>query len=1077
MKLNEDYIQETTAAHLEQELGWRSVFAWHKEDFGQESLLGRYSEQEVVLKQILREKLKELNPGLPPEAYTYALDRVAETSATQQLVAINQQKYEMIRNGVLVSFHNTEGEQESRRLRLIDFDDPEKNDFLCVREFVVKGDLYRRRADIVGFVNGIPLLFMELKYASKDIQAAYEENLSDYKDTVAHLFHHNAIVVLANGIDAKLGSVTSQYEHFHEWKRLAEGEKGAVNMQTLLNGVCNKANFLDLVENFIVFDDSAGETRKILARNHQFLGVNKAVEAVRDRKRRKGRLGVFWHTQGAGKSYSMVMFTRKVHRKLGGNYTFLVLTDREDLDAQIYKTFAGCDVVLEGEECRASSGSHLQKLLQQHKTHIFSLIQKFHREVDQEQGYTERDDVIVISDEAHRTQYGLLARNMRDALPNASYIGFTGTPLLKADQLTRQVFGDYVSKYDFHTAVEDGATVPLFFLPRGEQLGISTNDLNEQLAEKLEELEKDGDVNVSQRLEQEFRRGYFIITAEKRLEQIARDFVEHYSKTWEAGKAMLVCIDKTTCVRMHELIEKYWKERIEFLEKDLKNAEDDQNEQYRKRQIVWMKEAIAAVVVSEEQGEVEKFREAGLNILPHRKLIKQGIELPQAMRQLSQYQSMQRMELDAAFKDDRHPFRIAIVCAMWLTGFDVPCLANMYLDKPLKAHNLMQTIARANRTHKGKVNGLIIDYCGILKNLRDALAEFATGETGGDPPLPPEAVLLAQLGNAIGQVKSYLREKGAPFDEIGYATGFELFAAIEKVKEAVNENDITRKKFELRCRLVFRLFRACISFRGVNAYRADHKIIETIYERLQDDVEKVDISELLKGLRALVDERVDPKEPDEDAEELVFDLSKIDHEKLAKKLGKLPGKKTYVQRYKVMVQQRLKRMLEQNPARSDLQKAFEEIVAAYNQEKDRPLIEETLRQLIALNEKMNDEEKRAVREGLDEESLAVFDILEKPALSETDKQRVKDVVVGLLQDLKEKLAEMHQWREKDATKADVKQFIHDTLFADGGLPEPTYSDAEIEICAEDVYRHVHRVYPTLPSPVYGEGAAVEQRVG
>lgn len=328
-------VQQTTADYLEQQLGWRSVYAYNREDFGPDSLLGRASDREVVLTRPLRAALAALNPDLPAAAYDDAVRQLVSVTATQSLLATNREKYTLIRDGVPVSFRNARGELERRRLRVIDFADPAANDFLCVRELWVRGDLYRRRADIVGFVNGLPLLFMELKNVSRDIRAAYERNFKDYLDTVPHLFHHNAVVVLANGVDAKLGSLTSRFEHFHEWKRLDEDEPGVVDMETLLKGICQPANFLDLVENFILFDDSAGEPRKILARNHQFLGVNRAIRAVEERRQRQGKLGVFWHTQGAGKSYSMVFFTRKVHRKLGGNFTFLVLTDREDLDTQI----------------------------------------------------------------------------------------------------------------------------------------------------------------------------------------------------------------------------------------------------------------------------------------------------------------------------------------------------------------------------------------------------------------------------------------------------------------------------------------------------------------------------------------------------------------------------------------------------------------------------------------------------------------------------------------------------------------------------------------------------------------------
>ena len=511
----------------------------------------------------MRERLAALNPGLPEAAHDEAVRQLTATLASQTIVAANREKYALIRDGVPVTFRNDRGERVRERLRVLDFETPENNHFLCVRELWVRGDLYRRRADLVGFVNGLPLLFVECKNLHRNLKTAFESNYADYRDTVPHVFHHNAVVMFGNGEKAKVGSVTSRWEHFHEWKRLAEEEPGVVDMETVLKGVCGKRNFIDLVENFIVFDDSSGEPKKILARNHQFLGVNRAVAAVRERKQRQGRLGVFWHTQGAGKSYSMVLFTRKVHRKLGGNFTFLVLTDRDDLDSQIYKTFAGCGVVdHDRDPCRAASGQDLSRLLAEHKSHVFSLIQKFHRDVVPGEGYTARDDVIVITDEAHRTQYGTLALNMRNALPNAGYIGFTGTPLFTGDQLTRRVFGDYVSTYDFQRAVEDEATVPLYYDARGDTLGVAVGDLNERIAEKLEEFETTvGGIDVSQRLERELKRDYHVVTAGKRLDQVARDFVRHYSAAWETGKAMLVCIDKVTCVRMLGLIERCWRKR------------------------------------------------------------------------------------------------------------------------------------------------------------------------------------------------------------------------------------------------------------------------------------------------------------------------------------------------------------------------------------------------------------------------------------------------------------------------------------------------------------------------------------
>jgi type I restriction enzyme R subunit len=1067
-------VQQTTAHYLEQQLGWESVYAYNAETFGPGGLLGRASDREVVLTRYLRAKLVDLNKGFPEAAYDDAVRQLVATAATQTLLATNREKYELIKDGAQVTFRTDKGDRVRQRLRVFDYTEPANNHFLCVRELWVRGDLYRRRADIVGFVNGLPLLFMELKNVSKDIRAAYEKNLKDYRDTVPHLFHHNALVVLANGVDAKLGSVTSRFEHFHEWKRLAEDEPGAVDMETLLKGICDKRNFMDLVENFILFDDSSGETKKILARNHQFLGVNRAIEAVRERSSRQGKLGVFWHTQGAGKSYSMVMFTRKTHRKLGGNFTFLILTDRDDLDTQIYKTFAGCGVVdNDRDPCRASSGDHLSRLLGQHKTHIFSLIQKFNQDVNPDEGYTRRDDIIVITDEAHRTQYGTLALNMRNALPNAGYIGFTGTPLFKDDEITRRVFGEYISTYDFQRAVEDKATVPLYYDARGDKLGVAVEDLNERIAAKLEELETE-DIDVAQRLEKELKRDYHVITADKRLDQVARDFVQHYSKAWETGKAMLVCIDKVTCVRMYNLIARYWEDRIAELESDLGTAADEQEEVHRRRRIAWMRETRIAVVVSEEQGEVEKFRKWDLDITPHRRLIKEGIDLPEAMRLKPQFRSMQRMDLDDAFKEDEHPFRIAIVCAMWLTGFDVPSLSTLYLDKPLKAHTLMQAIARANRVNEGKNNGLIVDYCGILKNLRKALATFAGtgdggrgGEGGETEPAKPEEQLLADLREAIFFVRAFLIERRASLDEIITKTGFARNAAILAAKEAANENDETRKRFEIMGREVFKKFKACINVNGVNEHRGEYDAINVVYRSLQQDREKADIADIIRQLHRVVDEAVVTQAERVAEEQEPYDISKIDFDRLRREFERSPAKRTTVQNLKLAIERRLTLLMAQNPLRTDFQRHYEEIVAEYNQEKDRVTIEKTFEDLLRFVDDLDQEDSRAVREGLDEESLAIFDLLKKQDLSPSDIKRIKTVAVGLLERLKTEKLRVDHWRDKESTRDAVRISIRDYLWSDDtGLPVRSYTEDEVNVKAEEVFVHVYRAYPTIPSPYY-----------
>ena len=1045
----DNLVQQTTAEYLEQQLGWDLVYAHNTETFGPDGTLGRTNDGEVVLACYLRQALEDYNPGLPDGAYDNAIREIVQVSTAQSTLQTNLEKYDLLRNGVKVTYRDPRGGMETRTLRVFDFDNAENNHFLVVRELRIKGPLYLRRADIVGFVNGIPLLFMELKNIHRNVRRAYDENLADYKETVAHIFHHNAFVVLGNGVDARVGSYSASFEFFREWKRLDEDEPGVVDMETLLKGVCTKSNFLDLFENFVLFDDRGERLIKVIAQNQQYLGVNRAIHSVETRRNAGGKLGVFWHTQGAGKSYSMVFFSRKVHRKLGGNFTFLVLCDRNDLDNQIYRTYAGCDVVGEYEEVRADSGKHLKCLLGEHKAYVFSLIQKFNEDVLRGEPYSDRNDIIVIVDEAHRTQYGRLALNQRNALPNALYIAFTGTPLMKEDEITRRVFGDYVSRYGFQRAVEDGATVPLFYDARGEKLGIATDKLNERIAEKLEEFET-SDIDVEHRLEHELRRDYHIITAPERLEAIARDFVTHYTTAWESGKAMFIAIDKITAVKMHGLIEKSWKDRITELEDELSRVTADEARlTLERRQLTWMKETKIAVVISEEQGEVGKFRNWDLDITPHRKLIKEGFETADG----------ERIDVESAFKKDGHPFRVAIVCAMWLTGFDVKSLSTLYLDKPLKAHTLMQAIARANRVHEGKNNGLIVDYCGILKNLRSALATFAghTGEEDGgesEDPAKPQEELLEELLEAIDMVRSFLAEKDFRLEDIVEKIGFERNAAIVAAKEMINENDETRKRFEIMARTVFRKFKACLNVTGINDHRRAYDAINIVYKSLQDDRDRADISQIIKELHRVVGESISTTDADYIQEtQATYDISAIDFERLRQEFEKSRQRNTQVQNLKAAIEKRLALMLVQNPLRTNFQQHYERLVAEYNQEKDRVTIEQSFEALLKFVADLDEEEKRAVREGLDEATLALFDLLKKDDLPPAEIKHIKTIAIDLHAKLEAELARIHDWQKKEATRDRVKRIISDFLYSDKtGLPT-VYSEAEITVKSEMIFAH------------------------
>ena len=1069
-------VQATFAKHLEQVLGWDSIYAWNEETFGPEGTLGRTDTKEALLTRDLRSALERLNPDLPASAIDDAMRDLTVYDVSRSMVQHNRDFYRLLRSGVPVEYRDAHGHRKSARARVIDFDNaPGSNRFLAVRELKLTGirtPNYNRRADLVCFVNGLPLVFIELKAVHKNIREGFQNNLSDYIDenVIAHAFHHNAFMVVSNGDHARYGSITSEWGHFAEWKRLEEADKGSLEAEVLLNGMLDHDRLLDIVENFILFDESKpGATRKVIARNHQVLGVNRAVASVSWQEELKlvfpteqrlkhrvvelpldsgeliqevvgrggptapspfipegpvdiierahpdlGRLGVFWHTQGSGKSYSMAFFAEKVRRKLEGNFTFLLMTDRNDLDGQIYKTFVGCGIA-DDQTPRAASGDDLEKLLKENHRYVFSLIHKFNKDVDPKQPYSERDDIIVISDEAHRTQAGRLARNMRLALPNAAFIGFTGTPLFRQDEITKRIFGDYVSRYDFKRSEEDGATVKLVYENRGEKLGVARTDLNDRIAAKIEEAELDPDQEAL--LDKLLGQDYEVITADERLDKLAADFVEHCTTRWESGKSMLICIDKITCARMLQLIAPRWQAKTASVRAvaDAKRAETqaardettraalEEEAQQLAAQAAWLDETIVEIIISEAQNEVKNFAKWGFDIIPHRAVMKQGFETADG----------QRVDVETAFKNPAHPFRVAIVCAMWLTGFDVECLSTLYIDKPMKAHNLMQAIARANRVYPGKDFGLIVDYNGMLKSLREALAQYALGDDGGggEEIVAPIEERVQALIEAIEATEAHLRELGFDPATLVGSTGFTRIKGLKDAVEAVYSSDEAKRRFEILARQVFVRFKALLMQPSAFAYAERHDNIEAIYKKLTERRDTADVTELLKELHRIVNEAIRTQAPgDDQAEGLTFDLSQIDMEKLRDEFAKnVRHKATALQDIREIVEQKLDQMLARNPLRMDYQQKYEEIVDGYNREKDRVTIEETFHRLMELMDELDAEQKRAIDEGLNEDELALFDLLKKDDLAKTERERVKQASRNLLASIKARLSELDRF--------------------------------------------------------------------
>ncbi|HJA50645.1 MAG TPA: type I restriction endonuclease subunit R [Candidatus Fusicatenibacter intestinipullorum] len=1031
-------VQESAGNLLRDELGWDVQFAYNKEVLGKNGTFGRTSYKEILLKRYFNAALKKFNPWINDEQILEAQRILENRLSTSSLLQINEEKYFLIRDGIKVTVKKPNGETEKQTAALIDFKNPQNNYFLAVKELKIHGDLYRRRTDIVGFVNGIPLLFVELKKTTVDVQNAYEDNYTDYQDTIPHLFYYNAFVMLSNGTEAKVGTLGSKYEFFHEWKRLAEAERGSVALETMLRGICKKENFLDLFENFILFDHSGGNTAKILARNHQYLGVNEAMKAYAARKLNNGKLGVFWHTQGSGKSYSMVFLAQKIRRKFEGSPTFVILTDRDELNKQISDTFENCGLLgdVKASQFIATSGDDLIQKLKGNPSFIFTLIQKFNKP-DAEPILPDHD-VIIMSDEAHRSQYGIFAGNMMKLLPTAARIGFTGTPLLSDDNITARTFGGYISIYDFKRAVEDGATVPLYYENRGEKiLNLHNPEITDRILDAIERADLDAD--QQDKLEAEFAKEIHLMTAKPRLQSIARDFVRHYSDLWTSGKAMFVCLNKVTCVRMYDYVQKYWQDEIELLKDRIKDVSQQEAQELR-RKLHWMEETEMAVVISQEQNEIQTFKKWGLDIQYHRN-------------------KMVKNELDKDFKDSANPLRVVFVCAMWLTGFDVKCLSCLYLDKPLKAHTLMQTIARANRVAEGKSNGLIIDYIGIVKALRKALADYTAniGCIDGTDPTVDKVKLIERILDTLEKAKLFLAERGFVLQDLICSYDFPKMYYLQKGANIVCGTVEERKTFSAYASELNRLMKYTDRDDIDRNVRKEYEAVAAIYAEIKKKRKHINITDLMVEINNIISDYVEIEHSYMINEEVKrFDISGIDFDLLRREFAKVKNQNLLMRDLEEIIQMKLDRMLFTNPERINYYERYQKIIDDYNSEQDRATIEKTFMDLMDLANKMNQEEQRYVREGFkSDEELTLYDMLFRNDLNKNDIKKLKTVAAELLGKIKAKISEYDHWTDKQETKAAVDNLIRDTLWAE--LPE-CYDEASIWGYRQRIYEYVYTHY-------------------
>jgi type I restriction enzyme, R subunit len=1065
--LKESQIEVADINFFTEKLGYTHINAWEKKQIGRETL------KDVVLLDRLRSSLENLNKNLPSECIDHAIYELTKSRATLTPIIANKEIYELIKNGVQVEYKNESGREENDYVKVIDFNEKTANDFLLVSQLTIDclDGPSHRRPDLIIYINGLPLVMIELKNATIKVKNGYDDNLKDYKRDIPQLFWYNLFVCVSNGIQTRVGSFNAPWDHFFSWLKLTdtaithdqptkdeieiESQKTGEHLSLKIfgEGLCNKESILDYFENFVLYHKNKV---KIIAKNHQYLGVNNAILALQNKETNKGKLGIFWHTQGSGKSYSMIFFSKKIHRKVTGNWSFLVITDRKDLDGQIYRNFLETEAIVETKDqkenyFRPKDKEKLREYLQSNRAYVFTLIFKFGIESGKTYPQlTDRKDWIVIVDEAHRTQYKSLAENMRIALPNAQYIAFTGTPLLKSE-LTKDWFGSYISEYNFAQSIEDGATVPIFYkksVPRVEQVN---PDLVGEAAAILE------DENLTEeqksKLDKEFSTLLNVVRRDDRLEEIAKHIVKHFPYRLDVVdeedrrrpmKAMVISIDKFTAVKMYDKVQYHLKEEIKELRKKIASETNPELKTRYEKAIAFMTETKMAVVISQEgsdKEEEEVFRKAGLEIRTHRDLMESN---PEDGRNIEDY-----------FKDPNNTYRIVFVTAMWMTGFDAPSVSTLYLDKPLQNHTLMQTIARTNRVIEGKKNGLVIDYFGVFRNLKIALAAYAEGTKGrnneddeDEYPAKEFEELLSLLDQAIIEAKLFCNELGADVDKI-LSMGERGFKEIELFQEYANiilGKDEHRKQLGLFVNTIVSLYDSAkpevYEFPIVKKNRDVLQYLRDVVDRNVDQDEAVERAK--KKIEELLDSSIVGKGDLQEPIDLEFkidsskqiDLSKLNFELLRSEFPDKKHKNIQFADLRELLDVKLKQMMAQNKTRGSFLENFQKIIDDYNS--GSISIEEAYEELVKQAEAMNEEQHRAAKNEMTEEEQELFDLLKKDKLTKEEEKSVRLAAKSLLvklYDAKNKIL-IQEWHKEKATQEKVRREIQTIL--DKMLPESSY---------------------------------------
>ena len=1004
---------EQAAIEWFEELGYELVFGPDIAPDG--DFAERKSFDEVILKERLIESMEKINPSLDRESIEEAVRQLSLLS-NPSLLSLNQSFYHWLVHGIDVSIRQLDGSFKTEKAYLFDFEKPLNNQFMVANQFSVEEHGVTKRPDLVVFINGLPLVVFELKSASHetvDLSHAYRQ-LETYKKTIPSLFSTNAFLVISDGINAKAGTLSSNEERFMMWRTIDGEDVASVQipqLEVLIKGMFSYQRILDILKDFVLFQADASETIKILAGYHQYHAVNKAVEetvrATRDGGDR--RVGVIWHTQGSGKSLSMVFYVGKLvtHRQLD-NPTIVVITDRNDLDDQLFGTFLKCKDILRSTPVQAEDRGHLRKLLDQRESGgvIFTTIQKFSPEENGDPVYilTERKNVIVIADEAHRSQYGFAAeivqrthqdevdikygyaKYLRDSLPNASYIGFTGTPIELSDKSTKAVFGDYIDVYDMTRAVEDGTTVKIYYESRIAKLELPEN-LKPKIDDEYEEITEYQEQTQKEQLKSKWARLEAVVGAESRVKIIAKDIVDHFEKRdqaqeYEGGKAMIVAMSRRIAVELY-------------------NAIHDLRPEWASDELTMGKVKIVMTGSSSDPLEWQTF--IG--------------------------NKATRETLAKRFKDKDDELKLVIVRDMWLTGFDVPSLHTLYIDKPMSGHNLMQAIARVNRVFKEKQGGLVVDYIGIAENLKNALAQYTQPDrerTGVDPNV---------VANVLLEKIDLIRELLHGHDMSLFYTGksSEKMRVITSTMNFVLGLKEQRKKDYIQ--LVTELTKAyalCATTEIANSINVEigfHKAVKAaIVKLIGDDSRKKTVGQLDSELNQLISKSISSNEVVDILQSVGLskpDISILSDEFL-EEVRNLNQKNLAVELLNRLLAGKIKSFARRNLVNS---KKFSEMLSATLIKYQNRAIETTIviQELIALAKQISESQQRGQAIGLSEDELAFYDALadNESAQEVMSTDILKQIAIELTQSLKNNMS--IDWTVRESVQAKMRLNIKKLL--------------------------------------------------